>query len=419
MTRRSGYPPWTIQLPSHHGRAFCWLAPTAMRVLGLMSGTSADGIDAVLASFSGRPERPRWQLLNSITLPYPAGLRDQLLAVGQGQSHPAAALLDLAEAVTEAQAGAARACDPQGQAELVGCHGQTLWHRPPQGCRRGASWQLLQGPLLAELLATPVVFDFRAQDLALGGQGAPLVPAADGALLPAIGGWRALLNLGGIANLTLLPPSSGPERQAPIQGWDCGPANSLLDLAVNQFSGGSLNFDANGAWASQGQINEALVGQWLEEPYLQQPPPKSTGRELFGAEDLERRLQALGQAARVRGESLQAADALASLTAFTAAAVAQDLGRGPMPLELLVAGGGSRNHLLIAELRRRCRGMAVRPLAELGIGDCEREALAFALLAWWHALGHPGSRPSVTGARQASVLGVCAKPQAGLRPAAD
>ena len=419
MTRRSGYPPWTIQLPSHHGRAFCWLAPTAMRVLGLMSGTSADGIDAVLASFSGRPERPRWQLLNSITLPYPAGLRDQLLAVGQGQSHPAAALLDLAEAVTEAQAGAARACDPQGQAELVGCHGQTLWHRPPQGCRRGASWQLLQGPLLAELLATPVVFDFRAQDLALGGQGAPLVPAADGALLPAIGGWRALLNLGGIANLTLLPPRSGPERQAPIQGWDCGPANSLLDLAVNQFSGGSLNFDANGAWASQGQINEALVGQWLEEPYLQQPPPKSTGRELFGAADLERRLQALGQAARVRGESLQAADALASLTAFTAAAVAQDLGRGPMPLELLVAGGGSRNHLLIAELRRRCRGMAVRPLAELGIGDCEREALAFALLAWWHALGHPGSRPSVTGARQASVLGVCAKPQAGLRPAAD
>jgi len=419
MTRRSGYPPWTIQLPSHHGRAFCWLAPTAMRVLGLMSGTSADGIDAVLASFSGRPERPRWQLLNSITLPYPAGLRDQLLAVGQGQSHPAAALLDLAEAVTEAQAGAARACDPRGQAELVGCHGQTLWHRPPQGCRRGASWQLLQGPLLAELLATPVVFDFRAQDLALGGQGAPLVPAADGALLPAIGGWRALLNLGGIANLTLLPPSSGPERQAPIQGWDCGPANSLLDLAVNQFSGGSLNFDANGAWASQGQINEALVGQWLEEPYLQQPPPKSTGRELFGAEDLERRLQALGQAARVRGESLQAADALASLTAFTAAAVAQDLGRGPMPLELLVAGGGSRNHLLIAELRRRCRGMAVRPLAELGIGDCEREALAFALLAWWHALGHPGSRPSVTGARQASVLGVCANPQASLRPAAD
>jgi len=382
-----------------------------------MSGTSADGIDAVLARFSGRPQRPRWQLLHSVSLPYPPGLRDQLLAVGQGESLSAAALLDLAEAVTEAHAEAAQACDPRGEAELVGCHGQTLWHRPPQGSHRGASWQLLQGPLLAELLARPVVFDFRAQDLALGGQGAPLVPAADGALLPAIGGWRALLNLGGIANLTLLPPSSGRERQAPIQGWDCGPANSLLDLAVSQFSGGSLNFDANGAWASQGQINEALVQQWLQEPYLQQPPPKSTGRELFGAEDLQRRLQALGQAAQARGETLLSADALASLCAFTAAAVAQDLRRGPMPLELLVAGGGARNHLLMAELRRRCRGMGVRPLAELGIGDSEREALAFALLAWWHRLGHPGSLASVTGARQAAVLGVCAKPQAGLRPA--
>ena len=388
-----------------------------MHVLGLMSGTSADGIDAVLAHFCGRPERPRWQLLNSVSRPYPAGLRDQLLAVGQGQPQPAAALLDLAEAVTGAQAEAARACDPQGQAELVGCHGQTLWHRPPQGSRRGASWQLLQGPLLADLLATPVVFDFRAQDLALGGQGAPLVPAADGALLPAIGGWRALLNLGGIANLTLLPPSSGPQRQAPIQGWDCGPANSLLDLAVSQFSGGSLRFDADGAWASQGQSDEALVDQWLQEPYLQQAPPKSTGRERFGSEDLERRLQALEQAARARGESLQPANALASLTAFTAAAVAQDLSRGPMPLVLLVAGGGARHRLLMAELRRRCRGMAVRPLAELGIGDSEREALAFALLAWWHHLGHPGSLASVTGARQASVLGVCARPQADLRRA--
>lgn len=399
------------------GGLFAGSPTTAMRVLGLMSGTSADGIDAVLVRFSGRPQRPRWQLLRSVSLPYPPGLRDQLLAVGQGESLPAAALLDLAEAVTEAQAEAAQACDPGGEAELVGCHGQTLWHRPPQGSHRGASWQLLQGPLLAELLARPVVFDFRAQDLALGGQGAPLVPAADGALLPAIGGWRALLNLGGIANLTLLPPSSGRERQAPIQGWDCGPANSLLDLAVSQFSGGSLNFDANGAWASQGQINEALVQQWLQEPYLQQPPPKSTGRELFGAEDLQRRLQALGQAAQARGETLLPADALASLSAFTAAAVAQDLRRGPMPLELLVAGGGARNHLLMAELRRRCRGMGVRPLAELGIGDSEREALAFALLAWWHRLGHPGSLASVTGARQAAVLGVCAKPQAGPRPA--
>jgi anhydro-N-acetylmuramic acid kinase len=255
-----------------------------------------------------------------------------------------------------------------------------------------------------------VVFDFRAADLALGGQGAPLVPAADAALLPAIGGWRALLNLGGIANLTLLPPASGPDRQRPVLGWDCGPANTLLDLAVQRFSDGRLRFDADGAWAGEGRINETRLHHWLQEPYLRQPPPKSTGRELFGAADLERRLAELEADALQAGAPLQPADALASLTAFSAAVVAQDLAVSPAPLELLVAGGGARNRLLMAELRRRCRGLQVRPLAELGIGDSDREALAFALLAWWHALGVPGSLPAVTGARQAAVLGVCARP---------
>ena len=217
-----------------------------MRVLGLMSGTSADGVDAVLVSLKGRPARPRWRILASAHTPYPAGLRERLVAVGHGVPLDAEALLHLAEELTEHQALAARACDPDGRAELVGCHGQTIWHRPPQGERRGASWQLLQGPLLAELLGRPVVFDFRSIDLALGGHGAPLVPATDAALLGRIGGWRALLNLGGIANLTLLPPPTGPDRKAPVLGWDCGPANTLLDLAVARFSGGRLSFDADG-----------------------------------------------------------------------------------------------------------------------------------------------------------------------------
>ncbi|MFM8674609.1 MAG: anhydro-N-acetylmuramic acid kinase, partial [Vulcanococcus sp.] len=230
-----------------------------MKVLGLMSGTSADGVDAVLTEFSGRPQRPRWRLLSRAAVPYPAELRTRLIAVGQGQPIAAAELLELAEAITVQQAAAARACDPRGSAELVGCHGQTLWHRPPARPRRGNSWQLLQGPLLAQLLERPVVFDFRAADLALGGQGAPLVPAADAALLPSIGGWRALLNLGGIANLTLLPPATGPDRAAAVLGWDCGPANTLLDLAVQRFSGGSLSFDADGVWARQGRIEEALI----------------------------------------------------------------------------------------------------------------------------------------------------------------
>ena len=378
-----------------------------MRVLGLMSGTSADGVDAVLAEFGGNPRQPRWRLLERASRPYPAELAEALIAAGQGRPLSTAELLELAEAVTEAQAAAARACDPLGRAELVGCHGQTLWHRPPAPGRRGASWQLLQGPLLAALLGRPVVFDFRGADLALGGQGAPLVPLADAALVGRSGGWRAVLNLGGIANLTLIPPVSGPDRRRPVLGWDCGPANTLVDLAVVQFSGGSERFDADGLWARRGRIWEPLIQQWLQEPYFSQAPPKSTGREQFGQADLERRLGEL----RREGHA-SPADALASLTAFSAAVVAHDLDRGPWPrpVELLVAGGGTRNGLLIEQLRRRCLGTRVRSLAELGIGDSDREALAFALLAWWHGLGVSGNAPAFTGARQATVLGVRVEP---------
>ncbi len=387
-----------------------------MRVLGLMSGTSADGVDAVLAELNGAPHRPRWRLLASGATAYPPDLRRRLVALGQGDPLASAEILELAEALTEQQAEAARACDPHGQAELVGCHGQTVWHRPPAAGRQGASWQLLQAPLLAELLATPVVFDFRSADLALGGQGAPLVPATDAALLGGIGGWRAVLNLGGIANLTLLPPASGPDRNAPVRGWDCGPANTLLDLAVSQFSGGRLSFDADGAWARQGTIHETLIARWLQEPYFRQAPPKSTGRESFGGPDLERRLREL---AALTPDDRLAADALATLTAFAAAAVAADLTLQPRPLEVLVSGGGCRNSVLMEQLRRRSLGLAVRPLQELGIADCQREALAFALLAWWHHRGHPGSLPSVTGARQAAVLGVRVAPPGGARSGAS
>jgi anhydro-N-acetylmuramic acid kinase len=375
-----------------------------MRVLGLMSGTSADGVDAVLARFSGPPRRPRWRIEQSEFHPYPEDLRHDLIAVGQGDPRCTGALLELAEAVTEAQAAAARRCDPQGKAALVGCHGQTVWHRPATPLRRGASWQLLQGPLLARLLQRPVVFNFRAADLALGGQGAPLVPPCDEALLGRTGGWRALLNLGGIANLTLIPPASGPGWREPVRGWDCGPANTLLDLAVQRFSAGASSHDAEGSWALQGEVQEPLLLRWLQEPYLQQAPPKSTGRELFGRADLERRL---GQ---LQATGADPADALATLAAFSAAAVAQDLARDPRPLELLVAGGGARNRALMQQLRRRCSGITIRPLQELGIADSEREALCFALLAWWHWRGLPGSSPSVTGASRRAVLGLCARP---------
>lgn len=383
-----------------------------MRVLGLMSGTSADGVDAVLVELSGSAEHPHWTLLRSASLDYPASTRQLILAVGQGEAKTASTLLNLSETITKIQAAAARQCDPEGQAQLVGCHGQTLWHRPPEDAETGAlqpgaSWQMLQAPLLAQLLKRPVIFDFRAADLALGGQGAPLVPKADAALLGRTKGWRALLNLGGIANLTLIPPDAGPDRLQPVRGWDCGPANSLIDLAMEQFSEGKESCDESGRLAETGQCDEALILRWLAEPYFQLSPPKSTGRELFGRADLTRRLQ------EMQGRPI--ADQIATLTAFSAAVVAQDLQQlsnqnHPLPIELLVAGGGSQNLTLMRELTKRCRGLRLRRSDELRLPSQSREAMVFALLAWWHHLGYPGNAPAITGAEHEAVLGVRVNP---------
>ena len=383
-----------------------------MRVLGLMSGTSADGVDAVLVELSGSAEHPHWTLLRSASLDYPASTRQLILAVGQGEAKTASTLLNLSETITKIQAAAARQCDPEGQAQLVGCHGQTLWHRPPKNAETGAlqpgaSWQMLQAPLLAQLLKRPVIFDFRAADLALGGQGAPLVPKADAALLGRTKGWRALLNLGGIANLTLIPPDAGPDRLQPVRGWDCGPANSLIDLAMEQFSEGKESCDESGRLAETGQCDEALILRWLAEPYFQLSPPKSTGRESFGRADLTRRLQ------EMQGQAI--ADQIATLTAFSAAVVAQDLQQlsnqnHPLPIELLVAGGGSQNLTLMRELTKRCRGLRLRRSDELRLPSQSREAMVFALLAWWHHLGYPGNAPAITGAEHEAVLGVRVNP---------
>jgi anhydro-N-acetylmuramic acid kinase len=383
-----------------------------MMVIGLMSGTSADGVDAALVRFRGRAERPDWQLIGQASVPYPSELRDRIVAVAQGVPHPAGELLELAEAITACQAEAALACDPQRRASLIGCHGQTIWHRPPSattdgGTTAGASWQMLLAPALAQRLERPVVHDFRAADLACGGQGAPLVPMADAALLGRIDGWRALLNLGGIANLTLIPPRCGPDRDAPVLGWDCGPANSLIDLAVEHFSAGSEYFDADGRRASAGRVEETAIQRWLQEPYFLQAAPKSTGRELFGRADLQRRLEELTH--------LQPDDCIATLTAFTAAVVAADLERSPSqgrprPLELVVAGGGGRNPVLMEGLRQRCRGIRVERSDRLALPVDSREAVVFALLAWWHWRRHPGNAPAVTGAHRRVLLGQRAEP---------
>ncbi len=367
-----------------------------------MSGTSADGVEAVLANFQGATSQPSWQLLNQVSIPYPTSLTKKVIDLGQGEPFSASEWLEIAEGITKIHVQAALTCDPQERAQVVGCHGQTVFHRPPSSTQNGASLQLMQASLLAESLKRPVVNDFRAKDLALGGEGAPLVPNLDAALLGRGVGWRALLNLGGIANLTLIPPHSGPDRLRPVLGWDCGPANTLIDLAIQAKSQGSVLCDVDGRIAMNGSALEETIQLWLKEPFFQKPPPKSTGREQFGRSDLARRVEEIGNV------SLE--DLLATLTAFTAAVVSQDLEYiyrkfSIRPIELLLAGGGSCNPVMVREIVHRCPGICVQKLDEYGIPNQAREALAFALLAWWHLREHPGNSPAITGAKRLAVLG--------------
>ncbi len=378
-----------------------------MYVLGLMSGTSADGVEAVLAQFIGDPNNPKWSLVNSVSMPYPVALSEQIINVSQGLELSSQEWLELAEAITEIHADAAKTCDPQRQSELVGCHGQTVWHRPCTSNKRGASLQLLQAPLLAQLFNRPVVHDFRSVDLALGGHGAPLAPLLDAALFGRINGWRAIINLGGISNITLIPPNSGPDRCASVMGWDCGPANTLVDFAVLKMSNGALRFDRDGLIAASGSPDEEIIQRWLKEPFFQKAPPKSTGREEFGLADLERRLKEIS--------TFSNEDMIATLTAFTSAVIAQDLDHLKSldlvrPIELLVAGGGCRNLTMLRELQRRCLGMRVLTVNEYGIPIESREALSFALLAWWHLREHFGNSPVITGAIRAGILGIKVNP---------
>ncbi len=372
-----------------------------------MSGTSSDGVDAALVSFNGNPEKPTWSLLNFISIEYPSELRKCIIAVGQGKKLNASEFLELSEEITEFHANVAISCDPKGLASLIGCHGQTIYHRPPVGDKRGMSWQMLQAPLLAILVNRSVVYDFRSKDLALGGQGAPLVPLTDAALIGRGLGWRAILNLGGIANISLIPPKNGPCQTSSILGWDSGPANTLIDLAVQKISNGQLNYDRDGRMATKGKPNLKLINAWLQEPFFQKRPPKSTGREQFGLLDLECRLEEMGNDITD--------DFIATLTAFSAAVIAQDFNhiyqeKSIKPLELFVAGGGAKNPFFFNEIVRRCKGMRVCSIQELGIPVQAREAISFALLAWWNLLNKSGSSKETTGIERVAILGTKVNP---------
>jgi anhydro-N-acetylmuramic acid kinase len=362
-----------------------------MRVVGLMSGTSYDGVDVAAAEFTLDGQTLRLRPLGFAGVEHDAGLRAEIEAVLPPNPTTIEAVCRLDNRLGEvfAEAAALGVELAGGRVDAVVSPGQTVFHWVDGGAVRG-TLQLGAPARVAARVGVPVLSDLRSADVAAGGQGAPLVPAFDALLLGGDGPPRAALNLGGIANLTVVAPG------APVLGYDVGPANALLDAAARRFLGRPCDLD--GARAAAGRVHPALLELLLAEPYYAAPPPKSTGKELFHAGYLDARLAALG-------EPVAADDVLATLTELTARTVAAECDRHGVA-EVVAAGGGVRNPTLRGRLAALGDGRwRLRDSAELGVPVQAREAYAFALLGWlsWHGL--PGAIPSVTGAREAAVLG--------------
>lgn len=355
--------------------------------IGIMSGTSLDGVDAILADFSqGAPA-----LLAHRHIGFEPALREELLALNQPTENELAraalAANQLAQHYAQAvQSLLAQSGKSAADIAAIGCHGQTVRHRP----ERGFTLQLNNAALLAELSDISVVADLRSRDIAAGGQGAPLVPAFHAAAFQHPTIHRVILNIGGIANLTDLPNSGN------ISGFDCGPGNMLLDAWCSTHLGTA--FDADGAWAASGKVIPALLDTLLAEPYFQQHPPKSTGRDLFNLDWLQQHLRT-----EYAPQDVQAT--LLKLTVQSIWQAVQD--DCPGAQEIYVCGGGARNGALINSLRHAFAQNAT-PVAltdALGIAAEHVEALAFAWLARQTLHGQAGNLPAVTGARHACILG--------------
>ena len=364
-----------------------------MRVIGLISGTSVDAIEAAAADFRLDGEELRCTLLGATSRPYPADVRERIAAALPPAVTTLAETCALDTLIGQAFGELAAATDGslcRGSAELICSHGQTVYHWVEEGRALG-TLQLGQAAWIAERTGLPVVSDARVRDLTVGGQGAPLVSVLDVLLLgEPNGAARAALNLGGIANLTAVRPGRPPVA------YDIGPANALIDAAVRDLSGGAERFDRGGRRASRGRVQRALLDRLLDEPYYRQAPPKTTGKELFNLPYLQE---------RVRGFVVAPDDLVATLTALTAETVAREVTRLEVE-EVFVSGGGSRNGTLMRRLRDRLPGrVLLRSSADLGVPESAKEALAFALIGFLTAMGLPATVPSCTGGSRAVILG--------------
>lgn len=358
--------------------------------VGLMSGTSADGIDAALVQF---PETGGCRFIHGCTRAWATTTRATLIELGQGgditsldrlgqlDAEVAIAFADAANQLLQ-QAGIHR-----DRVRAIGSHGQTIRHRPLAD--PAFTWQLGDGSRIAELTGIATVADFRRRDVAAGGHGAPLMPAFHLAMLGTADEDRAILNLGGIANLSLIG------RDGHILGFDTGPANALLDSWCLRHQG--QPYDKDGAFAASGQVDQALLARLIHDPWFALPPPKSTGREQFHLTWVESALE---------GAHLSAADIQATLLELTAASVADALlAHLPEVKRLLVCGGGVHNPLLLRRLAARLSGVVIQSSAQYGLDPDYMEAMGFAWLARETLAGRPGNLPSVSGARGPRILG--------------
>ncbi|MFZ4550778.1 MAG: anhydro-N-acetylmuramic acid kinase [Aquabacterium sp.] len=356
--------------------------------IGLMSGTSLDGVDGVIA----RTTPHGWETVAHQHRPFPSALRDSLMALntpGADELHRSAlAAQALARMYAEVVEALLTDCSlPASAIQAIGAHGQTVRHRP----ELGYTLQINQPALLAELTGIDVVADFRSRDVAAGGHGAPLVPAFHQAVFAQPTHTVAVLNVGGMANVSILRPEHAP------LGFDCGPGNALLDLWCHTHTG--RTFDADGAWGASGQVHADALQAGLQDPFFLQAPPKSTGRDLFNPDWLARWLTTWPHAAAP-------ADVQATLCELTARSAAEAIQQhAPEAKEVIVCGGGALNGDLMRRLNRHLAGAKVLRSDERGLNVMQVEAAAFAWLAWTHVQRQAGNVPAVTGAAGPRVLG--------------
>lgn len=380
-----------------------------MTVAGVMSGTSADGIDVALVEIRPHRDQLKLKLLGHHAFPFTPVLRKAILSAMDAKSISTAELARLNWRLGQAYSEAVRETVARHPVslQLIGCHGQTIYHqaapRMYAGRKVACTWQIGEPALLAAELQVPVVSNFRPADMVAGGQGAPLVPLLDYVQFADKNRARVLQNIGGIGNLTLIPPSSNIEK---LLAFDTGPGNMLIDALMQQLF--HKPYDRSGKTAAQGRVLDGPLAEALRHPFFQTSPPKSAGREEFGAVFAEKFLRTCKKAHGT------ANDTIATATAFTAESIAVAFERFVQPrltlntpVDYIVSGGGAKNHTLMAMLRQKLEplGCKLMQSAEAGIPVDAKEAVAFALLAYftWHK--HPANVPSATGAKRPVILG--------------